>query len=243
MKELELKLKKLKLSGIVKVLEGRNKFAVESQLSYIDFLTLLIEDELVNRQSNSYKIRFTKSKLDSSKTLETYDFTYQAELNKKQILDVASCRYLEEKKNIIFMGNPGVGKTHLANALGIEALKQGYKVLMLHTTELLDRLLQSKGDGTYVNILKELLNADLLIIDEVGFKKIQSVDEFFEIIRRRYETGSIIITTNRPFEEWANIFGDAVLASAILDRVIHHSIVFKITGNSYRMKELIKNNQ
>jgi len=141
------------------------------------------------------------------------------------------------------MGNPGVGKTHLANALGIEALKQGYKVLMLHTTELIDRLIQSKGDGTYVNILKELLNADLLIIDEVGFKKIQSVDEFFEIIRRRYEIGSIIITTNRPFEEWANIFGDAVLASAILDRVINHSIVFKITGNSYRMKELIKNNQ
>ena len=242
MNQLKRKIQHLKLSGIVKSLEARNKYAIENQLSYIDFLELLIEDEYANRRSNSYKKRLNKSKLDTAKTLETYDFTYQPELNKKQILDFASCRFIQEKKNIIFMGNPGVGKTHLANALGIEALKQGYKVYFVHANDIVSKLMSARGDGTYYAVLKDLLKVDLLIIDEIGFKKIpqNSVDEFFEVIRRRYENGSIIITTNRPFEEWANIFGDAVLASAIVDRIVHHSHIIKILGKSYRMKELTK---
>ena len=242
MNQLKKKIQNLKLSGIVKTLESRNKYAIENQLSYIDFLELLIEDEYANRRSNSYNKRLNKSKLDTSKTIETYDFTYQPELNKKQILDLASCRFIQEKKNIIFMGNPGVGKTHLANALGIEALKQGYKVYFVHANDIVSKLMSARGDGTYYGVLKDLLKVDLLIIDEIGFKKIpqNSVDEFFEVIRRRYENGSIIITTNRPFEEWANIFGDAVLASAIVDRIVHHSHIIKILGKSYRMKELTK---
>ena len=240
MNQLKRKIQHLKLSGIVKSLEARNKYAIENQLSYIDFLELLIEDEYANRRSNSYKKRLNKSKLDTAKTLETYDFTYQPELNKKQILDLAGCRFIQEKKNIIFMGNPGVGKTHLANALGIEALKQGYKVYFVHANDIISKLMSARGDGTYYAVLKDLLNVDLLIIDEIGFKKIpyNAVDEFFEVIRRRYENGSIIITTNRPFEEWANVFGDAVLASAIVDRIVHHSHIIKILGKSYRMKGL-----
>ena len=240
MNQLKKKIQNLKLSGIVKTLESRNKYAIVNQLSYIDFLELLIEDEYANRRSNSYNKRLNKSKLDTSKTIETYDFTYQPELNKKQILDLASCRFIQEKKNIIFMGNPGVGKTHLANALGIEALKQGYKVYFVHANDIVSKLMSARGDGTYYAVLKDLLKVDLLIIDEIGFKKIpqNSVDEFFEVIRRRYENGSIIITTNRPFEEWANIFGDAVLASAIVDRIVHHSHIIKILGKNYRMKGL-----
>ena len=242
MNQLKKKIQNLKLSGIVKTLESRNKYAIENQLSYIDFLELLIEDGYANRRSNFYNKRLNKSKLDTSKTIETYDFTYQPELNKKQILDLASCRFIQEKKNIIFMGNPGVGKTHLANALGIEALKQGYKVYFVHANDIVSKLMSARGDGTYYAVLKDLLKVDLLIIDEIGFKKIpqNSVDEFFEVIRRRYENGSVIITTNRPFEEWANIFGDAVLASAIVDRIVHHSHIIKILGKSYRMKELTK---
>ncbi len=244
MEDILKKLRKFKLSGMAKTLESRNKYAIENQLSYIDFLQLLLEDEEMNRQSNSFKKRFSKSKLDSSKTLSDYDFSYQPELNKQEIIDIGSCRFIEEKKNIIFMGNPGVGKTHLANSIGLEALKKGYKVLFVHSNDMVSKLALSKGDGTYLSVLRDYLNVDLLIIDEVGFKKISlnHVDEFFEIIRRRYENKSVIITTNRPFEEWGNIFGDVVLASAIIDRLVHHAYIFKITGESYRIKNLqIKN--
>jgi DNA replication protein DnaC len=240
MNQLKKKIQHLKLSGVAKSLESRNKYAIENKLSYIDFLELLVEDEYISRQSNSYVKRLNRSKLDTTKTIDTYDFTYQPELNKSEILDLASCRFIHEHKNIVFMGNPGVGKTHLANAIGIEALKQGYKAHFIHASDIISKLMSARGDGTYYFILKELLNVDVLIIDEIGFKKIpqNSVDEFFEVIRRRYEYGSVIITTNRPFEEWANIFGDAVLASAIVDRIVHHSCIIKITGKSYRMKGL-----
>jgi DNA replication protein DnaC len=240
MVEILKKLRKLKLSGIAKTLESRNRYAMENNLSYLDFLSLLLEDEEVNRQNNSFKRRYSKSKLDGTKTIMGYDFSYQVELNKREIMDVMSCRFIEEKKNIIFMGNPGVGKTHLANAIGLEALKKGYKVLFVHSNDMVSKLSSSKGDGSYFNVLKDYLNVDLLIIDEVGFKKIElkHVDEFFEIIRRRYENKSVIITTNRPFEEWGNIFGDVVLASAIIDRLVHHAYIFRINGESYRIKDL-----
>lgn len=236
------KLASFKLSGIARTIESRNKYAVENHLSYMDFFSLLLEDEDSNRKNNSYIKRFSKSKLDASKIIDNYDFTYQPELNRKQIIEISSCRFITERRNIIFIGNPGVGKTHLANAIGIEAVKKGYKVLFIHASDVVSKLVASKGDGTYGSVMKNLMSVDLLIIDEVGFKKIalSFVDEFFEIIRQRYENGSVIITTNRPFEEWANIFGDAVLASAIVDRLVHHAFLIKINGRSYRVKEFTK---
>ena len=238
--EIIKQLQGLKLSGMAKSIEARNQYAIENNLSYLDFISLLLEDEYSNRASNSYIKRLRQSKLDPSKGLEAFDFSFQPKLNKKKILDLQGLRFITEKENIIFMGNPGVGKTHLANALGLEALKRGYKVKMLCMTDMLTMLTASRGDGTYNKIFKEVVSLDLLIIDEIGFKKVpqDAVDEFFEIVKRRHENGSIIITTNRSFEDWANVFGDQVLASAIIDRLVHHCHIIKIIGPSYRMKNL-----
>jgi DNA replication protein DnaC len=242
MEALKSKLRELKLAGAVKSLEARNKYALENSISYLEFLEMLIEDEHANRLSNSYQKRFNKSKLDTAKSIVDYDFKYQPELDKKLMHELASCRFINQNKNVVLMGKPGVGKTHLANALGLEAIKQGYKVIFIHVNEIIEKLGASRADGTYNFTLNHFLGADLLILDELGFKKLPSVglDDFFEIIRKRYENGSIVITTNRNFEDWGNVFGDTVLASAIIDRIVHHAYIIKINGESYRIKDYAK---
>jgi DNA replication protein DnaC len=242
MEALKSKLRDLKLAGIVKSIETRNKYALENNISYLEFIESLIEDEYANRLSNSYQKRFNKSKLNPEKCMESYDFKYQPELDKKLINELASCRFIVQNKNVILMGKPGVGKTHIANAIGLEAVKQGYKVIFIHVNELVEKLSISRADGTFNATLNQYLNTDLLILDEIGFKKLPSIglDDFFEIIRKRYEKGSLIITTNRNFEDWGNVFGDNVLASAIIDRIVHHAFIIKINGESYRIKDYVK---
>ena len=243
MESLKTKLRQLKLAGMVKSIETRNKFAIDKKVSYIEFLELLIEDEYINRKANSFGKRLNKSKINTQKSIDEFDFNYQPKLNKQQILELISCRFINENKNIVFMGKPCVGKTHLANAIGLEALKQGYKVLFLHINDLIEKLNNARADGSIRQLMNTLVAADLLILDELGFKKIPSefIDGVFEVIRKRYETGSIIITSNRNFEDWGNIFGDMVMASAIIDRIVHHAYIIKIDGESYRTKNYVNN--
>ncbi len=241
MDALQDKLKYLRLGAIRQSLDHHNRYALEHQLSYLEFFELLIEDECVNRRSNAYRQQLMKSRLNQSKTLDSYDFTYQPELDKKLIQELASCRFIGEQKNIVLLGKPGVGKTHLANAIGLQALRQGYKVLFAHANSLLDKLHQARADGSFQRLLANFIAADLLIIDELGFRKLppSGVDDFFEIIRCRYEQQPTIFTSNRNFEDWGLIFGDNVLASAIIDRIVHHAHIIRITGNSYRVKNFL----
>lgn len=244
MQSIKAQLRQFKLSGMSQSLEVRLKYAKDNQLSYQDFLGILLDDEANNRQGNSYKKRYAKAKLPSHKSIEDFDFTFQPSIDKKLINDCLTCQFIRDKRNIVFIGNPGTGKTHLSIAIAMMALKKGYKVLFTTTAQLLHELHGAKADNSFNKRLNYYLAADLLVIDELGFKKIPnySADDFFEIISRRYEHSSIIITTNKTFEQWGEIFADNILASAVLDRIVHYSEIFKINGQSYRQKDMKKLN-
>ena len=228
METLKQALRGFKLAGMLMTLEERIEYANEKQLSYQEFLNMLCEDEVNNRRDNSYKKRYIKAKLPAHKTVEDFDFSFQPSLNKKQINDALTCQFIKEKRNVIFIGNPGTGKSHLSMAIALRALSKDFKVIFITVSELLYQLHIAKADNSYYKKVNEYLTADLLVLDELGFQKFPqySVDDFFEVISKRYEKGSMIITTNQPFEQWGNIFGDTILAEAILDRVVHHSMIF-----------------
>jgi DNA replication protein DnaC len=239
---MKVRLREFKLSGIYQSVEERIQYANEKKLSYGQFFELLLEDEANTRQDNNYKKRYKGAKFPCFKTLEDFDYSFQPSIDKRIINDCATCQFIPEKKNIVFIGNPGTGKTHLSMAIGIKALMKGYKVLFTSVAEMLQTLHFSKADNTYYQKLKHYLVPDLLILDELGFKKLPtySADDFFEVISKRYERGSVIITSNKDFEQWAEIFSDHILASAIIDRIAHHGVVIKITGLSFRTKNLKK---
>jgi len=240
MNMLKNRLKEFKLAGIYNTLDERLSYAKEKSLSYTELLELLLEDETTNRRENSFKKRNINSKIPYHKTIEGFDFTFQPSIDKKLINDCITCNFIKENKNIVFIGNPGTGKTHLSIGIGLKALMKGYKVLFTSVSEMLQNLHTSKADNSYYQKVSFYLTPDLLILDELGFKKIPnySADDFFEIISKRYEKGSVIITTNKTFEQWGEIFADNILAGAILDRIVHYSIIFKINGQSYRAKNL-----
>jgi len=234
-----MKLRDLKLSGIIKSFDLRVEEAIKNNYSYQEFFEILISDEVSNRQINSNQKRISKAKFPQHKTLEEYNFNYQPSINKRFIYNLATCEFVRKKENVAFIGPPGTGKTHLAIAIGLKAVSLGYKVLFTTVNEMLEELYISRADNSYQQKLKNYINVDLLILDELGLRKLNqnSVDDFYEIISKRYERGSIIITTNKVFEEWPRIFYDPVLATAILDRFVHHCHFVVIKGESYRMKQ------
>jgi DNA replication protein DnaC len=231
------KLKTFKLSGILRTAEVRLQEAVDRDLSYREFLELLLEDEVVQRADNKRKRLYGGARLPFEKDLTDFDFSFQPSVKKAQILDLATGHFLGKHENIIFIGQPGTGKTHLSVALGLKVLGYGQTVLFTSVAEMITVLEQSRADLSYHKKLQIYLAPDLLILDELGYKSMaeSTVEDFFEIVSRRYEKGSIIITSNRTFQDWDQIFIDKTLTGAILDRLVHHCHIITIKGESYRV--------
>ena len=232
------KLRQLRLSGMVHTLDVRAAQAVERQLSPTEFLALLLDDELERRSQARLARRLAQSGCDSQKTLPHFDFSVAPGVNRTLIQDLATCTFVSRHENVLLCGPTGVGKSHLANALGIEALKRDYRVLSRVTHHLLKNLHAARASGTHSRLLTKVLNADLLILDDFGLHPLppQAAQDLYEIISERYERGSMIITSNRAFEEWAEVFHNDLLASAALDRLTHHTHTLTIRGESYRQR-------
>jgi DNA replication protein DnaC len=219
-------------------LELRLHEAQEDNLSYSEFLEILLHDEKENREDNRRKRLYQEARFPFEKTIDDFDFSFQPSIKKGEILELATCKYIEKHENIIFVGQPGTGKTHLSIALGLKALAYGYTVLFTTVWNMITTLQQSRADHTYKRKIDYYLKPDLLILDELGYKTMgeTTVEDFFEIVSRRYEKRSIIITSNRDFPSWDKIFFDKTLTGAIIDRLIHHCHTFILKGESYRFQ-------
>ena len=232
-------LEDLKLTKIRENLDTYIDLINDKQRDFTDCLYELtnLEIEFANEKRTYHSVQFAA--FPSLKTLNDFDFKFQPTLNKEKILEFKNLRFIENKENILFVGSPGVGKTHLATAIGIEVAKSKKKTLFVNCNDLIARLKLAQSENRISLRLKQYASYKLLIIDEVGYLPIdvEGANLLFQLINKRYEKTSTIITTNKPFSKWGELFGDAMIANAILDRLLHHSHIFNISGKSYRIKD------
>lgn len=232
------KLRQLKLSGMVNTLDLRAEQATQEQLTPVEFLALLLDDELERRNHQRLAYRLTQSGCNAVKALAHFDFSAQPGLSRTLITDLATCSFIGRHENILLCGPTGVGKSHLANALALEALKRDLRVFSRPVHRLLADMHAARAIGTHARLLARVLNCDLLVLDDFGLQTLSpsAVQDLYEIISERYERGSIVVTSNRAFEEWPEVFGNELLASAALDRLTHHARLLVVTGESYRQR-------
>jgi DNA replication protein DnaC len=229
-------LKHLRLSGILETLDARHRQAVDGKWSYIEFLERLLQDEVERRGQKQLTLRLRRATLVTTKTLETFDFNFNPTLNRQQLLALAAGDYIREKRNVILCGPTGVGKSHLAQALGHEACRRGFDVLFVNAYKLLQHLHGGRADDSLDRRLKLYLRPELLILDDFGLKPLQTPapSDLYDVINERYERGSLLLTSNRPPAEWPGLFGDPLLAAAGIDRLCHRAEIIIIRGESFR---------
>jgi DNA replication protein DnaC len=236
-------LKRLGLNTMAEIFETEADKAGKSQMSFTAFLARLVDEEVVNKTDRSINAHIGKARFPSLKTIEAFDFAFQPALPVAQIKELAELGFISHAENVLLIGPPGSGKSHLSIALGVKACSQRKRVLFTSAANLLDQLVAATVTQTLAKTLDLLGRLDLLIIDELGYMPIDSRKSnlLFQLVSRRYEKGSIVLNTNKSFDHWGEMFGDDVIASAILDRLLHHCHIFPTSGPSYRIKDKLEN--
>lgn len=229
-------LKKLKLSGVLQSLELRVRQTVEDDVHAAEFLLRLLTDELERRDEKQLEQRIRKAAFQANKTFENFDFLFNPKVPKAKLIDLATCTFVGRKENVLLLGQTGVGKSHLAQALGHRACLSGRDVLYFPAHQMLTSLRAARADGSYDRKIARLASVDLLIVDDLGLHPLKHDEptDLYELIRLRYESGAMVITSNRDVQEWPPLFDDALLAGAAMDRLLHHAHLVAIEGDSYR---------
>jgi DNA replication protein DnaC len=237
--ELDRALRQLRMGGMAAVLETRLRQAQTESMAPIDLISCLISDELIRRSDRLLERRRKQAEFrDPQKTLDNFDFTFNPKMNRSLVFDLATAAFIARHEDALFLGPAGTGKSHLAQAIGQAAIQQGYRVLYRETHSLLDELAEASIDGTRKEHMDFLVTVPLLIIDDLGMRKLPltAAEDLLEIVMRRYERTSTLLTSNRPVDDWGKLLGDAAAVSAMLDRLLHHGHLLKCGPRSWRTK-------
>lgn len=237
--ELEGALRQLRLSGMASVLDTRLRQALAEPMKPIDLLSVLVSDELTRRSDRLLERRRKEAGFrDANRTLDNYDFTFNPKMNRSLVFDLATARFVDKREDVLFLGPGGAGKSHLAQAIGQAAILQGHRVLYREAHMLLEDLADAAANGSRKKFMADLAAVPLLIVDDFGMRKLPltAAEDLLEIVMRRYERASTLLTSNRPVEDWGKLLGDTAAVSSMLDRLLHHSHVLKFGPRSWRTK-------
>jgi DNA replication protein DnaC len=236
--EIEVILKRLKLSSIRAELDNCLRLAEAKGLSHLEFLRAVLHSEMLGREQSSKKRRYSHARFPVDRTVEEFDFVFQKSIQKSRIVNLAECRWVEQAENLLLEGPPGTGKTHLAIALGQKAVEKGYRVRFYEAEQLLQEVYAHAAAGDTERYFKKLLKNDCIILDEFAYLPLDANagNYLYQLVNRSYESISLVITSNKGIESWGDMFQDQAIAQAILDRFLHHCEVFRMIGESYRLK-------